>query len=110
LRFWRHLLEARLLRSLMRRYFWSPEQPGSLVMDDSEQMLKLEETLRHRPLKMEKNMPIKHRVFHTNCVGCLAWKFIYQKSAIYILDMYGYHICQMFLDPIAEKYLAALYS
>ena len=60
-RFWRHLLEARLFRSLMRRYFWSPEQPGSpLVMDDSEVMLKLEETLRHLALKIEQKFDFKH--------------------------------------------------
>ena len=60
-RFWRHLLEARLFRSLMRRYFWSPEQPGSpLVMDDSEVMLKLEETLRHLALKIEQKFHFKH--------------------------------------------------
>jgi hypothetical protein len=29
-------------------------------------------------------------------VGCLAWKFSYQKSANYILDIYGYHIYQYF--------------
>ena len=56
LQFSRHLFDASLFRSLMWRYFWWPEQPGSHVIDDSELMLKLEETWRHLALKINGNL------------------------------------------------------